>query len=208
MKVDVYGLDGSVKENINVNGALDNVKVSKKSVYYKIINENFNSHLGTATNKGRSDVRGGGKKPWRQKHTGRARHGSRRSPIWRGGGVVFGGQTKNYKFKLPDKLKKQAVLSLVKLKLESGQMKVIDSLEVSAPKTKALVSAVKGVAGNLDKKVIFIVDKNTDELIKASRNVKNLLIMNVNRLTLRFLADNDNIFITKDALNNFVGEKK
>ncbi len=208
MKLDIYGLNGEVKENVEIKTVLDKLKVSKKAIYYKIINENFNSHIGTATNKTRSDVNGGGKKPWRQKGTGRARQGTTRSPIWRGGGVVFGGQIKKYKFSLPPKLKQKALLSLIKLKLQNGDMKVLDDFKVGAPKTKSFIAAVKNLVVDRNKKYVFIVESTSEELAFASRNIKNIKIMNVNRITLRFLADNSNIYIIKDALEKIVGEKK
>ncbi len=199
MKVDVIGLDGSVKDSIEINGILDKIDPSKESIYYKVISENANIHIGTATTKGRSQVRGGGRKPWRQKHTGRARHGSIRSPIWRGGGVAFGNQRKNYKFQLPLTLKKKALLSFIKLKVERNELKVIDDFTVDTPKSKSLLNKIANLLPEKGK-VVFIVDKLNDEMKKAVSNIKNIEIVSVKRLVLRKLIDIKNIYITKEAI--------
>ena len=121
MNKQVCAVDGSMKHEINLAEEVFNIKISDGSIYHALKNELANLRLGTASTKGRSEVRGSGAKPWRQKGTGRARSGTRSSPVWVGGGVVFGPKLRDYSYKLPRKVKRLAIKSILSLKNKDQQ---------------------------------------------------------------------------------------
>ncbi|PIS41755.1 MAG: 50S ribosomal protein L4, partial [Candidatus Kerfeldbacteria bacterium CG08_land_8_20_14_0_20_42_7] len=152
-----------------------------------------------AHTKYRSEVRGGGKKPWRQKGTGRARHGSTRSPIWRGGGVTFGPRnTRNYTKKINVKAKRRAVCMALTEKLENKKIVVIDALSMKEPKTKELLVVMK----NLPKlrNAILMLDANHKIAVQASKNVKGIAVMAPRSINAYDVLSHDGLIITKAAV--------
>jgi large subunit ribosomal protein L4 len=126
---------------------------------------------GTSSTKTRSDVRGGGKKPWRQKGTGRARAGTSRSPIWRGGGIVFGPHPRDYSYSVPKKVRKKALISVLSMKLKEDKMLILKDFPMEKISTKTF----KGVVDLFElKKVLFVLDMENEVLSKSSRNIKNI----------------------------------
>uniref|UniRef100_A0A7C4GBG8 Large ribosomal subunit protein uL4 n=1 Tax=candidate division WOR-3 bacterium TaxID=2052148 RepID=A0A7C4GBG8_UNCW3 len=134
-----------------------------------------NRRAGTACSKTRTEVSGTGKKPWRQKHTGRARHGSRRSPIWVGGGVVFGPRPRDYGYELPKREKRLALAQALSARYAEGRVKVIEDFELSQPKTKELLKLLEGFG--ISGSTLLLVDSVSNQLRLASRNVSWLDVM-------------------------------
>jgi len=205
MNKDIIGFNNEKIGEIKLDPNLTKKDLPTGCLYYKFLNENANIHIGTAFKKNRSLVRGGGAKPWRQKHTGRARAGSRRSPVFVGGGVTFGGQIKNYKFVLPKKIKARALVVLFNLKFRNNKINVIDDIKLDSFKTKEFINLTKKLI-SLNEKCILIVKNIDEKLLKSTRNLKHIRLIDVTRIPIRELVNNLPIFITKSAveyLNEF-----
>src|SRR5699024_6543018 len=153
---------------------------------------------GTHTVKNRSEVRGGGRKPWRQKGTGRARQGSIRSPQWVGGGIVFGPSTeRNYKYKLPKKVRKLALKSALSSKVKSEEIIVLNDLQFEAPKTKDVVSVLSAL--NVNEKVLIITADKNENVIRSANNLQTVKVITVNEINVLDLVAYDKVIFTKDA---------
>lgn len=159
-----------------------------------------NSRQGTADTKTRSEVSGGGKKPWRQKGTGRARQGSTRAPHWPGGGIVFGPHPRSYAIKMNRKERRLALKSALAYKAIESKMIVLDKLEVASTKTKDMKAILSNL--NVDKKVLIIVDELTDNLILSSRNLKNVLLLSVDEVNTYDVVYADTLIITEAAVKS------
>ena len=142
MKTQVYKLDGTAAREIELADAVFNREPSEGSIYHAIRNELANRRVGTASTKTRAEVHGSNKKPWKQKGTGRARAGDRKSPVWVGGGKIFGPKPRDYSYKLPRKVKRLAVASILSLKNQGDALRVVEDFTVASGKTKDLVAAV------------------------------------------------------------------
>jgi len=171
--------------------------------YYEVLNREV-----IAKTKDRSEVRGGGKKPWKQKGTGRARHGSIRSPIWKGGGATFGPNTeKKYESKFPKKMKKKSLYMVLSGKAKDGELIILDKIEFKKPKTKEMedmfndLSKIKKEIK--DKKVIFAFKKKNDNFLKASSNIKNISTIPADSLNPYFLLKSKYLVMTSDAISIF-----
>jgi large subunit ribosomal protein L4 len=180
MKTQVYGLDGNAVREIELSDAVFGRDVSEGSIYHAIRNELANKRLGTAKIKDRGEVHGSSKKPWKQKGTGRARSGQRTSPIWVGGGKIFGPRPRDYSYKLPKKLKRLAFMSLLSLKAKENKLRVVTDFTVESGKTKDLVTMLSKLAAN-ERTVVIL--KDNDVLIRrAGRNVPWISLLSYNRL--------------------------
>ncbi len=177
------------------------VTVNKGLLHDAVRNYLANQRQGTASTKTKGLVSGGGKKPWKQKHTGRARAGSNRSPLWRGGGIVFGPQPRDYSYKLPKKVKWAALNSAFSAKFSDGEVIVIDALNVDEPKTKKLVSLLKGI-GLGDSKVLIITPAKEDNLELAARNAPNIVVRRIGCLNVYDILAHEKLLITKAALEH------
>lgn len=199
MKKEILGFNKEKAGEIDLARELSDDNVKSGSIYYKYTNENFNMHIGTVFKKNRTLVRGGGAKPWRQKHTGRARAGSRRSPIFVGGGVTFGNQRRNYKFHLPRKIKYLSIVALFNMKFKQDLITIISDIKLNAPRVKEFMKLVKNLI-DFNKNVILVVKEIDDNLKKATRNIKTIKLLSVKRLVIRYFINNNNIFVSKDAI--------
>ena len=180
MKTQVYGLDGNVVKEIELSDAVFGRDVSEGSIYHAIRNELANRRLGTAKIKTRGEVHSSNKKPWKQKGTGRARSGQRSSPIWVGGGKIFGPAPRDYSYKLPRKVKRLALVSLLSLKAKEDKLRVVTDFTVESGKTKDLVTKLAKLAAR-ERTVVIL--KDDDALIRrAGRNVPWLSLLSYNRL--------------------------
>ena len=159
-----------------------------------------NQRQGNASTKTKGLVRGGGKKPWRQKGTGRARAGSIRSPIWRGGGTVFGPLPRDYSYQLPRKVKRKALYSAFASKLQSDAVIVLNELDINEPKTKHLRNLLKSLHLE-DKRVLFVVDKEDINLELASRNLYLIKVERVRDLNVYDLLYYDKLVLTLNAVS-------
>lgn len=147
---------------------------------------------GTSSTKTRAEVNGGGRKPWKQKHTGRARQGSIRSPLWKGGGVVFGPRPRDFSIDIPSKKLKLALKQVIKDKIDNNQVFAFENIDFDKPKTKEFVGMIKNL-GLEDKKVLVVFDSYTENLIKSMRNIENIRYV-------RALDVNAYDFIVSDAI--------
>lgn len=158
-----------------------------------------NKRQGTVKTKTRSEVSGGGRKPWRQKGTGRARHGSIRSPIWVGGGIAHGPKPKDYQIKLPKKMKEKALFTALTRKREQGNIQAIVDLKKIKPKTKEISEMVKNLKLD-DKKIILVLPNKIDEVEKASRNIPNVKTLKVEQLSTYQILNADMILFMKESI--------
>ncbi len=196
MKIDKYSIDGKVVGQVELSDDVFAQEINDVIVYEYIKAANANLRQGTSKTKGRAEVRGGGAKPWRQKGTGRARAGTLRSPIFVGGGVVFGPTPRNYRIDLPKKVKKHAFVSMLSIKAKQGIIKVVEDFTVGG-KTKEAATIAKSL--NIPKG-LFVTD-NEDGMIKRSfKNLENISLNNVARLSGRDLFYAKELILTESAL--------
>ncbi len=169
----VYKQNGKASGEIELNPQVFGARVNRRLIDLVLKAYAANQRRGTHDTKQRSEVRGGGKKPWRQKGTGRARHSSRRSPIWRGGGTVFGPHPRDYSVKLSEQIRRQALISMLSMRKKSDDVLILDGLRLAAPKTKELVEVIRAV-GLSRQRTLLVVDQMDENLKRASRNLKGL----------------------------------
>ncbi|MDH3217694.1 MAG: 50S ribosomal protein L4 [Candidatus Krumholzibacteria bacterium] len=194
-----YQENGSERGTLDLPADLFGCEVNEPVMHQAVVAYLANQRQGTASSKERGDVKGGGKKPFRQKGTGRARAGTIRSPIYRGGGVVFGPHPRDYRHALPKKLKRLALSSALSSQAKAGAIIVIDELRFSEPKTKrfAELLANLNVLGN---KVLFVLDKPVAEILKSARNIAGVKVTQGHMLSTYEVLWADNILVTQSAL--------
>ena len=192
---------GKVKETLEIPESLKkyfDYKNAKYVLHEYIVAYLANQRQGTHSTKTRAEVRGGGRKPWVQKHTGRARQGSIRSPLWRKGGVVFGPKPRDYSVEIPKKKKTLAKYLSIAEKIKSNDLIVVDKLNLNSHKTKEALKILKNLNINSDK--ILFVDKSFDNNIKlATRNLQNVSLSRLQDLNAYIVLDNNKIIFTKEA---------
>ncbi|HHY04624.1 MAG TPA: 50S ribosomal protein L4 [Thermoanaerobacterales bacterium] len=185
---------GEIELSDNIFG----IEVRPDIMHRAVINYLANQRLGTSSTLTRAEVAGGGRKPWRQKGTGRARHGSIRSPIWRKGGITFGPKPRAYKYKLPKKLKRLALKSALSSKVVENEIIVLEDLTMEAPKTKEMVQILSNVKA--DKKSLIVIASKDENVEKSARNIPGVKAINVNTLNVYDILNHDNLIMTKDAV--------
>ena len=161
-------------------------------------NQLANKRQGTQSAKTRAEVRGGGRKPWRQKGTGRARQGSIRAVQWIGGGVAFAPKPRSYRYTLPKKVRRLAMKSALTSKVQNGEMIVLDALNMEAPKTKEFVQILKNV--NAAKKALVVTAENNENVIKSAKNIEGVATATVNTINVYDILKYDSFIITTDAV--------
>ncbi|HIS90603.1 MAG TPA: 50S ribosomal protein L4 [Candidatus Faecisoma merdavium] len=196
-KLQVLNTKGEKVSDINLNNEIWGIEPNDAVLYDALRLARNNFRQGTADTKTRSEVSGGGRKPWRQKGTGRARQGSTRAPHWPGGGVVFGPHPRSYAIKMNRKERRLALKSALAYKAIESNLIVLDKLEVSN-KTKDFKEILKSL--NLTKKVLVVVDELTDELVLSSRNLNNVLLLSVDEINTYDVVYADAMIITEAAV--------
>jgi large subunit ribosomal protein L4 len=192
-------MDGKQVGEMNLADSVFATNINNHLLHQAVVMQLATRRLGTAKAKTRSEVRGGGAKPWRQKGTGRARHGSRRSPLWTGGGVIFPPQPRTYGFKMPKKAWRQALRSALAVKVKDGKLVVLESLSFAAPKTKAAL----GVLTNLklaDAKTLVVTAEKDENVTKSMRNLPGVVAMNAEGLNVYDILLHDHLLLTKEAV--------
>jgi large subunit ribosomal protein L4 len=197
-KVAVFNTEGQqvgeMELKDNVFGAEINEPVLHQAVQVYLANQ----RQGTQSAKTRAEVRGGGRKPWRQKGTGRARHGSIRSPLWTGGGVVFPPKPRDFSQKLPKKMKKLAMVSALSSKVANNEIIILDKITMEEPKTKFIANMLKNL--NIDKKALIVL-RGKDEIVeKSANNIQGVKTTLVNNLNVYDILKYDTFVITKEAV--------
>ncbi len=210
MKVDVYNQKGEVIDKIELSEDIFNVKWNPVLVHQVLVAMQNNQRKPIAHTKNRGEVRGGGKKPWRQKGTGRARHGSIRSPIWIGGGVAFGPRNeKNYQKKINKKAKQLALFSALSKKLTDGEIKVIKEIKINEPKTKEMAKILSQFLNNQKKNQgLLILPQSDKNIIRATRNLSFAQVDVVDNLNLIDILKYKNIFFLSEAINKLNKKSK
>lgn len=198
-QVPVYNLEGQSVGEIELSGRVFEAKVNEGLLHQAVITYLRNQRVGSANTKTRAEVRGGGRKPWRQKGTGRARQGSRRAPHWRGGGVVFGPKPRDYSVKLPQKVRQAAIRQALSAKLASGEIKVVESLELPAIKTKQVAEALKKL--EVGDNVLFVYQGRSENFKLSARNLPRVETATANRLNAYVLLKHVNVVLERGAVD-------
>ena len=196
--VAVYDITNNKVGDIELNDSIFGVEMNSGLLHQAVVMQLAAQRLGTHATKTRSFVRGGGRKPWKQKGTGRARSGSTRSPIWVGGGTVFGPHPRKYAFSMPRKQRRLAIKCALSDKVKSGELVVLESLDFEAPKTKQVVKMLGDFKA--EKKVLFITADEAENVEKSARNIPGVKAINMMGLNVFDILINDKLFITKDAI--------
>ncbi len=195
--VQVYNMEGNAVETLELNDAVFDREINEGLMHQAVVLYLASLRQGTQKAKTRSEVSGGGKKPYRQKGTGHARAGSTRSPIWRTGGVVFAPTPRSYGFKMPRKQRRIALASALTAKMRAGQLVVLDSLDFAAPKTKDMLN-VLGKFDAANALVVFAGDK--ENVVKSARNIVGVEAVNVTGVNTYNVLNHKQLIITKDAV--------
>ena len=198
-KVTLYKQDGTTNGEIELNSDIFGIEPNENVVFDAVIMQRASLRQGTHAVKNRSAVSGGGRKPWRQKGTGRARQGSIRSPQWRGGGIVFGPTPRSYSYKLPRKVRRLAIKSVLSQKVLDQKLVVVEALQFDAPKTKEFAQVLSNL--NVDTKVLVVVESSNDFALLAARNIPNVTVVDETQVTVLDVVNNDKLVLTQAALS-------
>ena len=198
MKTQVYGLDGNALREIELSDAVFGRDVSEGSIYHAIRNELANRRLGTAKIKDRGEVQGSGKKPWKQKGTGRARSGSSRSPLWRHGGTVFGPHPRSYEYGVPKAVRRQALLAALTTKAQAGAVRVLESLNLDRPSTKSMLALLTGAG--IQGKTLVVLSARDEVLEKSARNLPTVRVLTVRGLNVYDVLRADTLVLTPEGV--------
>lgn len=196
--MDVINLSSEKKGTINLDDRFFGVTVQPSLLHEVVVMQLANQRQGTASTKTRGEVRGGGKKPWKQKGTGRARAGSIRSPLWRGGGIIFGPRPRSYIQHLPKQKSRAALYGALTMKVREGALKVVDDFALPEGKTKALVAVLKGL--QLERKTLILADHPPLELKRAAENLPWVTVQDLGHLNVYDLLRHDHLLIKRQDL--------
>jgi large subunit ribosomal protein L4 len=196
-KVALYNVSGAQVGEIDLADTVFGVEPNTHVLHDAVLMQQASLRQGTHKTKGRSEVRGGGRKPWKQKGTGRARQGSIRSPQWRGGGIVFGPTPRSYGYKLPKKVRRLAIKSALSSKVLDNEIIVLDSLSIAAPKTKEILSLLNNL--KVDRKALVGTAEYDDNVALSVRNLPNAKFVSAEGINVLDVLGYDKLIITKDA---------
>ena len=197
--VALFKQDGTQNGDVTLNDAVFGVEPNENVVFDAILMQRASMRQGTHAVKNRSARRGGGRKPWRQKGTGRARQGSIRSPQWRGGGIVFGPTPRSYNFSLPRKVRQLAIKSALSQKVADDKFVVVDALSFETPKTKEFSAVLNSL--NVAEKTLLVLDKENENAALSARNLANVTVTDAQNVNILDVVNNDKLVITQSALS-------
>ncbi|EIB3860594.1 50S ribosomal protein L4 [Listeria monocytogenes] len=197
-KLSLLKQDGTNAGEITLNDTVFGIEPNEKVVVDVILSQRASLRQGTHKVKNRSEVRSGGRKPWRQKGTGRARQGSIRSPQWRGGGVVFGPTPRSYAYKLPKKVRRLAIKSILSSKVNEEKLVVLEGLTFDAPKTKEFAAFLKNIS--VDTKALIVVAGESENVELSARNLQGITVIPAESISVLEVAKHDKLIITKAAV--------
>lgn len=204
MDAKVVSTKGKKLRNATLSDTVFAREVSEGAIYHAIRNELANQRVGTAVTRTRGEVHFSGRKPWRQKGTGRARAGTRRSPVWVGGGTVFGPQARDYRYRLPRKMKRAAMYSILSQKAADGDLIVVEDFTVESGKTRDMAALVRGLT---DASKVVLITKEDDPMLKRSaRNIPWLRYLNWNRLRAHDLFYAQKVVVMESAAAALSGQ--
>jgi large subunit ribosomal protein L4 len=193
----VYDIENNRISEINLSDAVFGAEVNQDAIYEVVKMQMASRRMGTASTKGRSDVRGGGKKPWRQKGTGRARAGHSRSPIWRGGGIIFGPTPHSYSYKPPKKVRRLALISALSMKLKEEKMIILRDFPMDEIKTKRFREVIERFGLS---RALFVIDGSQPILEKSSRNVKEIKMVRSEGINVYDLLKYDHVVFLEPSI--------
>jgi large subunit ribosomal protein L4 len=202
--VDVINTEKVKIEEIELQDKVFNAPIKEHAVYQVVCAQLASRRQGTSSTKGRSEVRGGGKKPWRQKGTGNARVGTTRSPLWRGGGTVFGPKPRNYSYSVPKKMRKVALRSVLTSKVQEEKLVVVDRLPFEKPSTKQMLNLLHTLIGDRASVVIALGDW-TESAWKSGRNIPGVRVMHAENLNVYTALQYDYLIVDKAGLSIIEG---
>ncbi len=200
--LNVYDIENNKVSEIELSDSIFGVEVQEALIYEVVRMQMAARRRGTSSTKGRSDVSGGGRKPWRQKGTGRARVGTIRSPIWRGGGVTFGPKPRDYSFKVPKKVRKAALISALSMKAKEEKILILRDFPMEKIKTKKFKEVVNRFGL---KSALFVLDKSNPILEKSSRNIKEIKMMRTEGVNVYDLLKYDSLVLLEPAVKMIEG---
>lgn len=196
-KVDVYNMSGAVVGDIELSENIFGAPINKDTLHRVVINILANKRQGTQSTKTKSEVRGGGRKPWKQKGTGRARQGSIRSAQWIKGGIVLGPKPRSYRYTLPKQMRRVALKSALSAKLADNSIKVLDILALEEIKTKKMIE----ILGNLKvENTLLVIAEKDEKITRSARNIEGVKTAYVNTINVYDILKYENFVITKDAI--------
>ena len=196
--VGVFNKEGNKVSDMELSESVFAVEVNEYALHQVVVALLANKRQGTQSTKTRSEVRGGGAKPWRQKGTGRARQGSIRAPQWIKGGIVFAPKPRDYRTSVPKSMRKVAMKSALTSKVQENQMIILDSLNFEAPKTKNIVEMLKALEAN---KALIITAESNEVVYKSARNIQGISIIPANNINVYDLLKYEKLIITKEAVS-------
>jgi large subunit ribosomal protein L4 len=199
VSVNVFNQNGEIVDTIELDGSVFGAEIHEDLVQRVVTWQLAKRRAGTASTKTRGEVRGGGKKPWRQKGTGRARAGTNRSPIWTGGGTVFGPKPRSYAFAIPKKVRKAALKSVLTSRVQEEALKVVDKIQLQEPKTRLFLEPLNAL-GLQDHKVLFVTPEKDETLTRSSRNLPQVLVLPVEGLNVYDLLRFDKLVLLQDTV--------
>jgi large subunit ribosomal protein L4 len=199
MRVPLKDMSGKQVGELELSDAVFATPVNTSVMHQALIRQLSNARQGTHDTKSRGEVRGGGKKPWRQKGTGRARQGSTRAPNWIGGGTVFGPTPRKYTKALPKKMQRLALRSALSSKLAAGSLVVVDKMEIATPKTKTVVNMLSAL-GLKDQTVLLVTAEKTMPVWKSANNIAEVKLQLSGYINVRDLLSHETVLLTQDAV--------
>jgi large subunit ribosomal protein L4 len=206
MIVDIYNQKNNKVDTMELPDSIFKTKWNPRLVHQVMTVQLSNSRVPLAHTKNRAEVRGGGRKPWRQKHTGRSRHGSSRSPLWVGGGVTFGPRKdKKFERKINKKMKVAALFSVLSKKMADKEIKILESLELESKKTKNFTAILKNIFGKISPSALISVPRRNKNILFAGRNVPKIKIVNDSSLSIYDCLTHKYIIFDKESVLQLVG---
>ncbi len=200
MEKKVYSVDGKELRSITLDDSVFGLEINEDVIYYAITNELANMRVGTACTKTRSEVHGSNAKPYKQKGTGHARRGDKKSPITRGGGTIFGPKPRDFSYAIPKKAKRLAMKSILSLQAQSGRLTVVEDFSIESGKTKDLVKILNNFAK--DERTVVILKDDDAKIKQAGKNVKGLSFLSYNRLRAHDLFYGRKVILLEGAAKN------
>ncbi|NBJ70548.1 MULTISPECIES: 50S ribosomal protein L4 [Clostridia] len=196
-KVALLKQDGAQAGELELNDSVFGIEPNTHVLHEAVVMQRASMRQGTHAVKNRSEVRGGGRKPWRQKGTGRARQGSIRSPQWVGGGTVFGPTPRSYSYKLPKKVRRLALKSALSSKTKENNLVVLESLTFDEPKTKEAIKMLTAL--NVDTKALIVVAEKEENVVRSMNNLPTVTVLTVEEMNVLDLLGHDKLILTKEA---------
>ena len=200
LKVKVYNQEGAEVKDLELNEAVFGIEPNNQAIFDMVLLQRASLRQGTHKVKNRTEVSGGGKKPWRQKGTGRARQGSIRAPQWRGGGVVFGPTPRSYKFKINRKVGRLALRSALSTKIIDNEFMALDTIKFDAPKTKEMVKVLSNLEAPA--KTLIVMDEVDETVARSANNIPGVKLLDARRVNVYDVLNSNKLIMTEAAIKS------